>query len=65
MIKNVELFKKFQDELISRSSADIQENFLIFEILKKQAISIDRWKTDEIGAFDWKIKFARNLNGRK
>jgi len=64
MIKNIETVKKFQDDLIKHVPVNIMENFIIFETLKNQAISMNKWVTNDIEDFDWKIKLARALNGK-
>ena len=65
MIKNTDKLKEFEDNLIKNTPVDFEENRAIFEMLKNQAIQMNRWVTNDLEGIESKIKLARALNGRK
>jgi len=65
MIKNTDKLREFEDNLIKNTPVDFEENRAIFEMLKNQAIQMNRWVTNDLEGIESKIKLARALNGRK
>lgn len=65
MIKNADKLREFEDNLIKNTPVDFEENRAIFEMLKNQAIQMNRWVTNDLEGIESKIKLARALNGRK
>ncbi len=65
MIKNTDKLREFEDNLIKNTPVDFEENRAVFEMLKNQAIQMNRWVTNDLEGIESKIKLARALNGRK
>ena len=66
MIKNPEIWQKFEEDYIKSQKVDIEENYRIFKMLYKEARRLGKIPTeDPLEGIEDKIRLARIMNYAK
>ena len=63
MIKNPEIIRKFENDLIRNEKVDIQKNFQIYEAMYKEAVALGVFPLeDPLEGIEIDIKIAKVVN---